>query len=218
MTSPQAIAPAAGYAGDITSQQAWQWVQGGTAVLVDVRSSAELEWVGRVPGAAAVPWKQWPGMAMNPDFDAQLRAAVPHGQSVVLLCRSGVRSIAAAQRATELGLTAYNILEGFAGALKATRTKTASADRRDGDGGIGAAQAGQRPWLVVHHHHGDGARVLHVERFHHKGALAAVDQRHVAAYGQRVERRQRLAGQSAAVAQTAPVTKNRTMAELGQAY
>ncbi len=118
MTSPQAIAPAAGYAGDITPQQAWQWVQDGTAVLVDVRSSAELEWVGRVPGTAAVPWKQWPGMAMNPDFDAQLRAALSEGhpgQSVVLLCRSGVRSIAAAKRATELGLTAYNILEGFEG-------------------------------------------------------------------------------------------------------
>ena len=115
MTSPQAIAPAAGYAGDITPQQAWQWVQDGTAVLVDVRSSAELEWVGRVPNAAAVPWKQWPGMAMNPDFDAQLRAAVPQGQRVVLLCRSGVRSIAAAKRATELGLTAYNVLGGFEG-------------------------------------------------------------------------------------------------------
>jgi rhodanese-related sulfurtransferase len=115
MTSSQSVAPAAGYAGDITPQQAWQWVQDGTAVLVDVRSSAELEWVGRVPNTAAVPWKQWPGMAMNPEFDAQLRAAVPAGQSVVMLCRSGVRSIAAAKRATELGLTAYNILEGFEG-------------------------------------------------------------------------------------------------------
>ena len=98
------VIPAEGYAGDVTPQQAWQWVQEGKAVLV-----------GRVPGAAAVPWKQWPGMAMNPDFDAQLRAAVPAGQSAVLLCRSGVRSIAAAKRATELGLTAYNILEGFEG-------------------------------------------------------------------------------------------------------
>jgi rhodanese-related sulfurtransferase len=32
-----------------------------------------------------------------------------------MLCRSGVRSIAAAQRATELGLQAYNVLEGFEG-------------------------------------------------------------------------------------------------------
>mgnify|MGYP006163407847 CR=1 FL=1 len=44
-----------------------------------------------------------------------LRAAVPEGGRAVLLCRSGVRSIAAAKRATELGFEAYNILEGFEG-------------------------------------------------------------------------------------------------------
>lgn len=115
MTTSPSVTPADGYAGDITPQQAWQWVQAGQAVLVDVRSDAEREWVGRVPGAAAVAWKQWPGMAMNADFDAQMRAAVPAGTPAVLLCRSGVRSIAAARRATELGLTAYNILEGFEG-------------------------------------------------------------------------------------------------------
>ena len=109
------ISPADGYAGDVAPQQAWQWVQAGQAVLVDVRSDAEREWVGYVPGAAAVAWKQWPGMAMNADFDAQMRTAVPEGGLAVLLCRSGVRSIAAARRATELGLEAYNILEGFEG-------------------------------------------------------------------------------------------------------
>ena len=111
----QAPRAAEGYAGDVSPQLAWQWVQSGQAVLVDVRTDAEREWVGQVPGAAAVVWKQWPGMAMNPDFDAQLRAAVPAGGQVLLLCRSGVRSIAAARRATELGLTAYNVLEGFEG-------------------------------------------------------------------------------------------------------
>ena len=107
--------PAEGYAGDVSPQLAWQWVQSGDAVLVDVRTDAEREWVGQVPGAVAVAWKQWPGMAMNPDFDVQLRAAVPAGGRVLLLCRSGVRSIAAARRATELGLSAYNVLEGFEG-------------------------------------------------------------------------------------------------------
>ncbi|HEY1102190.1 MAG TPA: rhodanese-like domain-containing protein [Burkholderiaceae bacterium] len=111
----QQVRPAAGYAGDVAPELAWQWVQGGEAVLVDVRSDAEREWVGFVPGAAAVAWKQWPGMAMNAQFDAQLTAAVPAGRKVVLLCRSGVRSIGAARRATELGLEAYNILEGFEG-------------------------------------------------------------------------------------------------------
>lgn len=106
---------AVGYAGDVTPQLACQWWQTGDAVLVDVRSDAEREWVGFVPGAVALAWKQWPGMAMNPAFDDGIRAAVPPGKKAVLLCRSGVRSIAAAKRATELGIEAYNILEGFEG-------------------------------------------------------------------------------------------------------
>ena len=104
-----------GYAGDITPEQANRWFEEGKAVLVDVRTDAEREWVGRVPGAVPVAWKQWPGMEINPAFDAQLRAAVPEGGRAVLLCRSGVRSVAAAKRATELGVEAYNILEGFEG-------------------------------------------------------------------------------------------------------
>jgi rhodanese-related sulfurtransferase len=71
--------------------------------------------VGFIPDAVPLAWKQWPGMAANAAFDAGLRTAVPKGKKAVLLCRSGVRSIAAAKRATELGLEAYNILEGFEG-------------------------------------------------------------------------------------------------------
>jgi len=104
-----------GYAGDVSPQLAWQWVQSGQAVLVDVRSDAEREWVGFVPGAVALAWKQWPGMVPNPQFDEGIRQAAAGGHRLVLLCRSGVRSIAAAQRATELELEAYNILEGFEG-------------------------------------------------------------------------------------------------------
>ncbi|TXI75065.1 MAG: MBL fold metallo-hydrolase [Limnohabitans sp.] len=109
------VQPADGYAGDVSPQLAWAWVQAGEAVLVDVRTDAERAWVGFVPGAEALAWKQWPGMAMNPDFDAGIQALGAGGKKLVLLCRSGVRSVAAAQRATELGLQAYNILEGFEG-------------------------------------------------------------------------------------------------------
>ena len=109
------VRPAAGYAGDVTPELACRWWQDGDAVLVDVRSDAEREWVGFVPGAVPLAWKQWPGMQLNPGFDDGLRAAVPTGKKAVLLCRSGVRSIAAARRATELGIEAYNILEGFEG-------------------------------------------------------------------------------------------------------
>ena len=107
--------PAQGYAGDLTPEQAARWVDSGEAVLLDVRSDAEREWVGYVPGAVALAWKQWPGMVPNAGFDDGVRAAVPAGKKAVLLCRSGVRSIAAAKRATEVGIEAYNILEGFEG-------------------------------------------------------------------------------------------------------
>ena len=102
-----------GYAGDVSPQLAWQWIEAGQAVLVDVRTDAEREWVGFVPGAMALAWKQWPGMAMNPQFDAGVQEL--KGRKLLMLCRSGVRSIAAAKRATELGAEAYNILEGFEG-------------------------------------------------------------------------------------------------------
>lgn len=114
-TDTQGVRAADGYAGDISPQLAYQWWQTGEAVLVDVRSDAEREWVGFVPGAIPLAWKQWPGMAMNDNFDAGLMQAASSGKKLALLCRSGVRSIAAAKRATSLGLDAYNILEGFEG-------------------------------------------------------------------------------------------------------
>lgn len=124
---PVSVHPATGYAGDIPPQLACQWWQAGEAVLIDVRTDAEREWVGFVPGAVPAAWKLWPGMALNPAFDDTLKAAIhatmhaaPQGtpavgKKVLMLCRSGIRSIAAARRATELGFEAYNILEGFEG-------------------------------------------------------------------------------------------------------
>ncbi len=109
------VRPAEGYAGDITPQLAARWVADGRAVLIDVRTDAEREWVGYVPGAVPLALKQWPGMAFNERFDEGLRAAVPPGGRAVLLCRSGVRSVVGARRAAALGIEAYNILGGFEG-------------------------------------------------------------------------------------------------------
>ena len=135
--SGQQVQPASGYAGDIPAPLAWQWVQSGEAVLVDVRTDAEREWVGFVPGAVALAWKQWPGMQMNAGFDEGLKAAVPAGKKVVLLCRSGVRSVAAARRAAELGLEAYNILDGFEG----------DADAQAQRGRLGGWRLQGLPWM-----------------------------------------------------------------------
>jgi sulfur dioxygenase len=130
------VQPASGYAGDISPQLAWAWIQAGDAVLVDVRTDAEREWVGGVPGAVALAWKQWPGMALNADFDKGVKAAIEPGKKALMLCRSGVRSIAAAKRATELGLEAYNVLEGFEG----------DPDEQGHRGGKGGWQYLGLPW------------------------------------------------------------------------
>jgi len=80
-----------------------------------VRSDAERAWVGFVLEARALAWKQWPATDVNPEFDAGIQKIAAEGKKLVLLCRSGVRSVAAAQRASQLGIEAYNILEGFEG-------------------------------------------------------------------------------------------------------
>lgn len=113
--SAMSATPAQGYCGDLTPDAAYAQLQNKAAFLIDIRSHAERAWVGFVDGAVAIEWKIWPGMAINPDFDFQLQAAVPAGSAVLMLCRSGVRSIPAAQRAQTLGYRAYNVLEGFEG-------------------------------------------------------------------------------------------------------
>jgi sulfur dioxygenase len=106
------------YAGDITPSLAFTWWQNG-AILIDVRTDAERAWAGFVPDAQVVAWKQWPDMSNNPDFDAQLAQVANCTQKLLFLCRSGVRAVAAAERATALGYTAYNIEGGFEGELDA---------------------------------------------------------------------------------------------------
>jgi len=83
---------------------------------VDVRTKPELQYVGKVPGAVAVEWQTYPGNRPNPEFLAELGAAVPKDQPVMFLCRSGARSHSAADAATQAGWKeAYNVLEGFEG-------------------------------------------------------------------------------------------------------
>ena len=113
--APRPVAANAGYAGDVSPLLAYRWWQSGEAVLVDIRTHAERAWVGFIPNIPGIEWKVWPGMALNAEFDAQFKATVPAGSKVLLLCRSGIRSIPAAQRAQALGFEAYNILEGFEG-------------------------------------------------------------------------------------------------------
>jgi len=87
------------------------------ATLVDVRTQAELDWVGGVPGALHVEWNGYPGGARNPRFAEELARGVPSRDApVMFLCRSGARSHGAAALAATLGYAlAFNVLEGFEG-------------------------------------------------------------------------------------------------------
>jgi rhodanese-related sulfurtransferase len=85
--------------------------------LVDVRTQAEWDYVGRVPGSVLIEWNTYPSGQRNQAFLEQLQARVAKSDApVMFFCRSGARSHHAAQAATQAGYpNSYNILEGFEG-------------------------------------------------------------------------------------------------------
>jgi len=119
------------YAGDITPVQAWKLLSDNPrAVLVDVRTDAEWRFVG-VPDLSSlgrevvfIEWNTSDGRH-NENFAGELRdriapAAADAERPVIFLCRSGQRSIGAAEAATATGITpSYNVLDGFEGHLNA---------------------------------------------------------------------------------------------------
>lgn len=114
------------YAGDVSPSDAYVQLQDDAdAILVDVRTNAEWSYVG-LPDLAQIrkpviflEWQHFPDGTLNESFVEQLReAGVREGMPVYFLCRSGVRSAAAAKAATAAGLgPAYNVSDGFEGQL-----------------------------------------------------------------------------------------------------
>ncbi|HRP24418.1 rhodanese-like domain-containing protein [Thauera sp.] len=106
------------YAGGVTPADAWTLVSEGEAVLVDVRSGEERKFVGHVPNSLFVPWATGTALTRNPRFVRDLENKVGKNATVLLLCRSGKRSAAAAEAATKAGLkNVFNVFEGFEGDL-----------------------------------------------------------------------------------------------------
>ena len=116
------------YQGELTPREAFDLLRlAPGAKIVDVRTRAEWDWVGRVPEAVEIEWNQYPGGVRNPNFLAELKRQIDTEALVMFLCRSGVRSIGAATAASAAGYTnCYNILEGFEGDKDASghRNKT----------------------------------------------------------------------------------------------
>jgi rhodanese-related sulfurtransferase len=109
------------YAGALTPQEAWEvWQLAPGAKLVDVRTRAEWDWVGRIPGAIEIEWMSYPGNRPNQDLLAQMKQQVDPEALVLFICRSGARSHNAAALASEAGYPeCYNVLEGFEGDMDA---------------------------------------------------------------------------------------------------
>lgn len=130
------VSPAAGYAGDITPEVAWKILsQREDAVLVDVRTRAEWNYVG-LPDLASlgrkpalVEWQIFPTMQVNAEFVQGLSGALADRDTpLFFLCRSGVRSVAAAKAMAAAGYSScFNILDGFEGPLNAQATRGAAA-------------------------------------------------------------------------------------------
>jgi rhodanese-related sulfurtransferase len=125
------------YAGALLPAEAHRLMQAG-ARLVDVRTQPELLYVGRVPGALALEWQTYPGNQPNPQFLEELAALTDKDEPLMFLCRSGGRSHAAAQAATQAGWReCYNVLEGFEG----------DRDEAQHRGTVGGWRKAGLPWV-----------------------------------------------------------------------
>jgi rhodanese-related sulfurtransferase len=111
------------YAGAVTPPEAFELAQQGLARLVDVRTAPEFRFVGHAIGAVNVEW-HGRDAAPRAAFVHELRKVAPTDAALLLICRSGVRSHAAAVAARMAGFACvYNVLEGFEGQIDPARQR-----------------------------------------------------------------------------------------------
>jgi rhodanese-related sulfurtransferase len=109
---------------NLTPQQAWDLLQQNTsAIMVDVRTQMEHAYVGHPIGAVLIPWKEAPSWEINQNFVDDVKKIAPNTDApILLLCRSGQRSLSAAKALEESGYShLINIVDGFEGALDANQ-------------------------------------------------------------------------------------------------
>ena len=106
------------FTGTVSPQDAWALFQANKVVIVDVRTNEERKFVGYVPDSVHIPWATGTSFNRNPRFAKELETKVGKDKTILLLCRSGKRSAAAANVAFNAGFEAvYNIDQGFEGDL-----------------------------------------------------------------------------------------------------
>jgi rhodanese-related sulfurtransferase len=107
---------------DLLPREAFEFLQRtAQALLVDVRSEMEYLFVGHPAGALHVSWNDGPDWEINAHFVGQVKrlAGTNHAhRPIVLICRSGNRSIEAGAALEAAGFTdVYNVVHGFEGDL-----------------------------------------------------------------------------------------------------
>lgn len=106
------------FTGTVFPQEAWALFQAGEVVIVDVRTNEERKFVGYVEDTIHIPWATGTALNRNPRFAKELETKVGKDKIILLLCRSGKRSAAAANVAFNAGFeNIYNIDQGFEGDL-----------------------------------------------------------------------------------------------------
>lgn len=119
------------YTGDLTSLQAWEALSSNEAILIDVRTTAEITFVGRPELGSiggryiACPLYEYPDMQLLDNLQHQL-AEMSRDAKLFFLCRSGGRSRHAAAIAASLGFESYNISDGFEGELDGNGVRSVS--------------------------------------------------------------------------------------------
>lgn len=104
------------YAGDVTPEEAWYLFAHGDAQLIDVRTVEELQTVGFVPDSQHVAWAVGKSLERNLRFVRELESKASRLDVILFLCRSGKRSVAAAEAVSRLGFkNVFNVTEGFEG-------------------------------------------------------------------------------------------------------
>jgi rhodanese-related sulfurtransferase len=130
---------------DVAPRVVWEALMSDPdAVLVDVRTTAEWNFVGVTDLTQAgkqpvlLSWQVYPTMAENPKFIDGLGAAhIGHEAKLYFICRSGARSMASALAAKVAGFThVYNVKDGFEGPV----------DARGHRGQVGGWKAEGLPW------------------------------------------------------------------------
>lgn len=97
-------------------EEAFAMLQDKRVAFIDIRSEIEHFFVGNPKGAINIPWQDAPDFELNPNFIKEISHVAQAAQPIILICRSGHRSIDAGNALIQAGFQrVYHVLEGFEG-------------------------------------------------------------------------------------------------------